>query len=103
MKITTTPEIVWEKCALDIAGPRIQALDGHRYVLTFQDELSKYSLAVPIKQQDAMTVARAFVEEVVLKFGIPQLVLTDQGSNFMREVFANVCKLLKIKRIKCTA
>jgi hypothetical protein len=61
MKITT-PEIVWEKCALDIVGPLI---------LTFQNELSKYTLAVPIKQQDAMTVARAFVEEIVLKFGIP--------------------------------
>jgi hypothetical protein len=71
VKITTTPEIVWEKCALDILGPLIQTLDGHRYVLTFQDELSKYTLAVQIKQQDAMTVARAFVEEIFLKFGIP--------------------------------
>jgi hypothetical protein len=103
MTITTTPELVWEKCALDIVGPLSQTLDGNKYALTFQDELSKYTLAVPIKQQDAMTVARAFVEEIVLKFGIPQIVLTDQGSNFMSEVFANVCKILKIKRIKCTA
>jgi hypothetical protein len=50
-----------------------------------------------------MTVARAFVEEIILKFGIPQSILTDQGSNFMSEVFGNVCKILKIKRIKCTA
>ena len=72
-------------------------------VLTFQDGLSKYSLAIPIEQQDAITVAKAFVEEVVLKFRIPQMILTDQGSNFMNEVFTNVCKLLKIKKIKCTA
>jgi len=50
-----------------------------------------------------MTIARAFVEEIILKFGIPQTILTDQGSNFMSEVFRNVCKLLKIKKIKCTA
>jgi len=49
-----------------------------------------------------MTVDRAFVEEI-LKFGIPKSILTDQGSNFMSEVFGNVCKILKIKRIKCTA
>jgi hypothetical protein len=72
-----------EKCALDVVGPLSQTLDGNTYVLTFQDELFKYTLAVPIKQQDAMTVARAFVEEIVLKFGIPQAVLTNQGSNFM--------------------
>ena len=50
-----------------------------------------------------MTVARAFVEEIVLKFGIPHAVLTDQGSNFMSEDFANICIILKSKRIKCTA
>jgi len=103
MKITTTPEVVWEKCALDIVGPLNQTLDGNRYVLTFQDELSKYTLAIPIDHQDAVTIAKAFVEEVILKFGIPQMILTDQGSNFMSEVFTNVCKLLKIKKIKCTA
>jgi len=81
MKITTIPEIVWGKCAPDIVGPLSQTLDGNRYVLTFQDELSKCTLAVSIRHQDAVTVARAFVEEMFLKFGIPQVVLTDQRSN----------------------
>jgi len=31
------------------------------------------------------------------------MILTDQGTNFMTEVFTNVCKLLKIEKIKCTA
>jgi hypothetical protein len=71
--------------------------------LTFQDELSKYTLAEPIRQEDCVRVTRAFVEDTVLKFGIPQLVLTDQGSYFMSEIFANVCDFLMIKKIKCTA
>ena len=50
-----------------------------------------------------MPIARAFVEEIILKFGIHQAILTDQESNFMGDVFGNVCKLLKIKKIKCTA
>jgi hypothetical protein len=102
LKITTTPEVVWEKCALDIVGPLCPTLDGNKYILTFQDELSKYTLAIPIRQQDAPTIAKVFVEEIILKFGIPVMVLTDQGSNFMSEVFTNICKLLKIKKIKCT-
>jgi len=35
-----------------------------------------------------------------LKFGIPQVLLTVQGSNSLSDLFANVCKLLRIKRIK---
>jgi len=50
-----------------------------------------------------MTVAGVFVEEIVLKFGIPQVILIDQGSNFLSDLFANVCKLLRIKRIKTSS
>ena len=98
MKITTTPEVVWEKCALDIVGPLSQTLEGNKCVLTFQDELSKFTLAIPIKQQDAVTIAKAFVD--VLKFGIPQMILTDQGSDFMSEVFTNICKRWKINTLR---
>jgi hypothetical protein len=40
LNITTTPEVVWEKCALDIVGHLCQTLDADKYALTFQDELS---------------------------------------------------------------
>ena len=102
-KLPKHSEVVWEKCALDIIGTLNQTSDGSKYALTFQDELFKYILPIPIKQQDAPTIARAFVEEFILKFGVPQMLLTDQGSNFMSEVFTNICKFLKIKKIKCTA
>ena len=103
LQITNTPEVIWQNCSLDIVGPLTQTLEDNKYLLTFQDKLSKYTLAVAIQQQDAMTVARVFVEEIVLKFGIPQVILTDQGSNFFSDLFANVCKLLRIKRIKTSS
>jgi len=103
LQITTTPDVVWEKCCMDIVGPLTVTTEGHKYILTFQDELSKYTIAVPISQQDAETIARIFVEEIVLKFGIPQVILTDQGSNFLSELFTHVCKLLRIKKLKTTA
>jgi len=92
LQITDTPEVVWQKCSLDIVGPLAQTFEGNKYLLTFQDELSKYTVAVPIQHQDAMTVARVFVQEIVLKFEIPQVLLTDKGSNFLSDLFANVCK-----------
>jgi hypothetical protein len=78
LKITTTPDVVWEKCGLDIVGPLSQTAEGNKYALTFQDELSKYTLAIPIEHHDAVTVAMVFVEEVVSRFEIPQTNLTDQ-------------------------
>lgn len=50
-----------------------------------------------------MTVANAFVKGIVCKFGVPESILTDQGTNFMSDVFTQTCKLLRINKINCTA
>jgi transposase InsO family protein len=60
-------------------------------------------VAVPIGQQDAETVARDFVANVVLKYGTPRILQTDQGANFISDVFRNTCKILKIKKVQSTA
>ena len=43
------------------------------------------------------------VLNIVLKFGAPAQILTDQGTNFLSDLFKNTCKLLKIKKIQTTA
>lgn len=57
LQITTTAERPFEKCYLDVVGPLPVTLSGNKYVLTFQDDLSKYVVAIPIERQDAETVA----------------------------------------------
>jgi len=81
MEITTTARHPFEKCALDIVGPMTETMSGNKHILTCQDDLSKFLVAIPIPQQDAETVAREFVMNVVLKFRAPAQILMDQGSN----------------------
>ena len=100
MEITTTARHPFERCALDIVGPMTETKSGNKYILTFQDDLSKLIVAIPIPRQDAETVAKEFVLNIVLKFDAPAQVLTDQGSNFPSDLFKNICKLLKIKRYR---
>jgi hypothetical protein len=87
MEITTTAKHRFDKCYLDIVGSLPVTQGNNKYILTFQDDLSKHVVAVPTGQQDAETVARAFVANIVFKYGTPGIVQTDQGANFMSEVF----------------
>ena len=103
MEITTTARQPFEKCALDIVGPMTETMSGNKYVLTFQDDLSKFLVALSIPQQDAETVAREFVLNIVLKFGAPTQILTDQDSNFLNDLFKSMCKLLRFEKIQTTA
>ena len=103
MVITDTPTEPFEKCALDIVGPLPETSRRNKYILTFQDLLTKFSKAIPLEDQEANTVAKEFVTRIICEYGIPQRVLTDQGTNFLSQVFKNVCKLLKIEKIQTTA
>lgn len=103
MKITTTASIPFEKLSLDLVGPNPVTENGNRYLLTFQDDLSKFAGAVPIPNQETETISKAFTEYVILKHGIPKSILTDMGSNLLAELLKEVCKLLGIKKTHTTA
>ena len=103
MEITTTAEHPFDKCYLDIVCSVPVTQGNNKYILMFQDNLSKYVVAVPIGQQDAETVARVFVGNIVLKCDTPIILQTYQGANFISEVFRNTCKILKIKKVQSTA
>jgi hypothetical protein len=83
-------------------GPTGVTNKGNRYILTFQDDLTKFMAAIPIPLQDAENVVCEFVQNIVLKYGIPEVIVTvtDQGANFLSELLASVCKLMQIKKIQ---
>jgi len=53
--------------------------------------------------QEGETVVHEFVQNFVLKYGIPEVILTIQGANVLSELFTRICKLLHIKKIQTTA
>lgn len=101
--ITTTAKRPFEKVFLDIVGP-LPITDSHnKYILTFEDDLTKFCEAIAIPNQEASTIAESFVTHIICKFGTPSYVLTDQGANFLSAIFKETCKLLKISKIQTTA
>lgn len=64
---------------------------------------SKFIEAYPLYTKDAKSVASAFVNKFILRFGIPREIATDRGSEFISNTMVEVCKLLKIKNLTSTA
>jgi hypothetical protein len=74
------------KVYLDIVEPLPMTETNMKYILTCQDNL-KYFIAVPLQNQTADEITYAFVRNIILIYGIPTEIVTDQGSNFMSEIF----------------
>ena len=76
---------------------------GNRYVIVFQDFLTKWPLVFPAPDQKAIRIARLVTEEIVPIFGVPESLLSDRGANLLANVMTDVCSLLGITKLNTTA
>lgn len=64
--------------------------------------ITKYAIAIPIRDCSALTTAKAFVHNIILKFGFPEEIVTDNGTNFISQTMNEVTKLFRIKKTLTT-
>ena len=83
---------------MDIIGPLPKTERGNRYILTIVDHFTKHVEAYLLQDQEAVSVARVFLNEFVLRYGVPYVIHTDQGTNFESNLFKEICKLLGIAK-----
>ena len=99
MVITDTPGTVFDKIALDVVGPLPKTKNGYEYILTMQDQISKFCPVVPLKDTIATTIADSFIKKFICIFGAPKVVLTDQGQNFLSKLLMRFSKRFKIQKV----
>ncbi|TNN10580.1 Transposon Tf2-9 polyprotein, partial [Schistosoma japonicum] len=96
------PDARFAHVHIDLVGP-LPSSNGFTYLFTCIDRFTWFSIAVPITDITAETVAKAFMQNWVTIFGTPITITTDRGAQFESELFNNLAKLLGSNRIRCTA
>ena len=90
----------WDRIVMDILDVCDPTPDGYRYILVITDYFSKWSEAFPIKNKCADTVADILVEKIILRFGMPLVILSDQGREFENGLMKSLCSLLVCTKIR---
>ena len=93
----------WIRVSVDITGPHPRSSKSNQFILTLVDHFSKWAEAIPLRNHTAPTVARALMVHVFSKFGAPQQLLTDRGSEFESELFQELMKWMEIDKLRTTA
>ena len=88
--------------AVDLVGPLPQSLIGNSYIMAVGDYFTKWMEALPVPNQEAVTVAEKLVDEVFLRYSIPEQLHSDQGAQFESQLMGEVCKLLHINKTRTT-
>ena len=92
----------FEKVGMDILGPLPETDLGNKYILILSDYFTKWVESYPMSDQEAITIVKIFVKEFICRYGSPNQIHTDQGSQFESALFQGLCDYLDIEKTRTT-
>ena len=81
------PFTVW---GLDILGMFPRALGGYRYLYVIMDKFTKWAEVEAVCTIPAGSAVK-FIKGIVSQFGVPNRIITDNGSQFTSNLFKTYC------------
>ncbi|OMJ13933.1 Pol polyprotein, partial [Smittium culicis] len=70
---------------------------NNRYILTAIDHFTKWPIAKAVENIQTSTVVNFIITEIVQTFGVPEILITDRGSNFLSDVSIHLYQFLQIR------
>ena len=85
----------FKKISIDIIGVLPRTTTGYKYILTTVDYATRYPEAIPMRSTNSKTIADALIQ-YFSRVGIPDEIVSDQGSKFMSKLMAQLYNQLGI-------
>ena len=82
----------FEVMATDVLGPITRTESCHKYILNVTDQLTKWSISIPISDLTDNTTAEAIEDYVFFWYGAPSILISEQGTNYMSSDFKEFLK-----------
>ena len=98
--VTKLNDAPFARVAVDILGPINPAsASGKRFILTYVDLATRYCDAISLRSIESEAVAQALFE-VCSRVGFPEVLTSDNGTNFTSRTFEAFLSLLKVRHIR---
>jgi len=89
--------------SVDIFRPIPATKAGNRFILVITDRFYKLNKCVALRRITAISVASAIIDAWVACYGPPDGTLSDQGPQFMSNLFISVMKVLGTEAVRTSA
>ncbi len=103
LKPIPPPEGIWRLLSMDFHGPITPTSGrGNRYIIALTDILSKFVITKAVRDCTATTAANFLINDVILKYGTPTCILTDNGTHFTAQIMNNLFQRLGVTHLYST-
>jgi transposase InsO family protein len=92
MILLSWPFAVW---GLDIMGPFPHVVGGYRILYVAINKFTKWPEATPVVNINKQSAVK-FIKSIICRFGVPNRIITDNGSQFTSGTFQGYCEDLGI-------
>lgn len=93
------PERRFGHIHLDLVGP-LPPSNGHKYLLTCIDRYTRWPEAWPMVNISAHAVTMTLVDQWIARFGVPDVITTDQGRQFEADLFKTLTVIFGIRHTR---
>jgi len=95
------PETVrlFQRIFIDFLGPYPRSRSGNIGIFIVLDHFSKFLFLKPVKKINASVVIKYLEGELFMTFGVPETVVSDNGSQFRSEAFQKLMKSYEISHM----
>ena len=78
--------------AADIMGPLPRSKTEFQYILVIQDLFTKWVKVIPLRVATGKKIESAFRECILNRWGTPQVLVTDNGTEFVNNTLLHLAK-----------
>jgi len=82
--IATPPGYPFSRVGLDLVGPLPPTKNGNKYIIVLVDYLTKWVEAEPLEKIESDDIIK-FLKMVFSRHGIPEILITDNGPQFISD------------------
>ncbi|PKA57235.1 hypothetical protein AXF42_Ash002539 [Apostasia shenzhenica] len=83
------PFVIW---GLDFLGPMPTAMKNYKWILVAVDYFTKWIEAKPLTQPTAQSVENFLWANIVCRYGIPMVIIIDNGTSFANQRIHDFCR-----------
>ncbi|GKC34893.1 reverse transcriptase domain-containing protein [Tanacetum coccineum] len=84
---------------MDILGPLPQAAGRVKFVIVTIDYFTKWIEAKPLARITGKEVIRFVLDNIICRFGLPRIIVTDNGTQFINDPFKGWYARLNIQQM----
>ena len=88
----------WHTIGIDLMGPFPSTARQKRFLLVIVDYFTRWIEVFPMRATTSIEIAEVLVNQVFTRYGLPRYILSDNGPQFVSNLFDEFCRLMAIQR-----